>query len=75
MKVWWVVAWENYYPKESLDNVIDTFATEQEAMVFAAKIEQHGHYVSYYYNDVLAEYTQEYDHIEVINVSERLGIE
>ncbi len=75
MKVWWVVAWDNYYPDEGLENVVDTFATEQESMVFAAKIEQHGHYITYEYNDKEIEYKREYENVEVINISDKLGIE
>jgi hypothetical protein len=30
-KVWWVLAWDTYYPSGSLRNVKGTFYTEEEA--------------------------------------------
>lgn len=74
MKIWWVVGWDNYYPEASLDNVIDTFATEQEAIEFAGNIKQHGHYISYEYNSKMISYNRHYEKVEVINVSDKLGI-
>lgn len=56
MKIWWVIAYDGYYPGSSLTNVHSTYKTEEEAKQQASKI-----------ND--------FDYVEVINVSPLLGIE
>lgn len=42
MKIWWVTAWDNYYPDGGLDNVKGTFATESEAQEFAELLRTRG---------------------------------
>jgi len=74
MKVWWVVAWDNYYPREELNNVIATYYTEQMAIAFKNDVKKNGHYIDYEYNGEKVQYTMTYDHVEVINVSDKLGI-
>ena len=74
MKVWWVVAWDNYYPCEELHNVRGTFNSEQEAINFADKIKQFGNDIKYEYKGKLIEFNETYEHVVVINVSDKLGI-
>jgi len=35
MKVFWVVAYDQYYPSGGLGNVLETFATRKEADAYA----------------------------------------
>jgi hypothetical protein len=32
MKIWWVVAWDYYYPSGGLNNMQSTHSTEEEAI-------------------------------------------
>lgn len=75
IKVWWVVAWDNYYPREELGNVIATFYTEEMARAFQNDVKKNGHYIAYDYDGKMIEYTAHYDHVEVIDVSDKLGLE
>lgn len=54
MRLWWVVAWDKYYPSAALGNVIATYATEAEA---------ESHKVSTQNQD-------SYDVVQVINVKD-----
>lgn len=36
LKVWWVLAWDQYYPDSELGNVKSTHVTEEEAKEAAA---------------------------------------
>lgn len=74
IKVWWVVAWNTYYPNEELKNVIATYYTEEMARAFQHDVKQNGHYIAYEYDGKNIEYTMEYDHVEVIDVSDKLGL-
>ena len=74
MKVWWVVAWDNYYPCEELRNVRGTFNTKQEAIDFADKIKQFGNDISYMYDGKEHKFNETYDCVQVIDVSDKLGI-
>jgi hypothetical protein len=74
IKVWWVVAWNTYYPDEELGNVIETFYTEESAISFQQDVKQNGHHITYQYDGKDIEYTMEYDHVEVIDVSDKLGL-
>ena len=74
MKVWWVVAWDNYYPCEELRNVRGTFNSKQEEIDFADKIKQFGNDIKYEYEGKLIEFNETYDCVQVINVSDMLGI-
>ena len=38
MKVWWVLAWEQYYPSSELGNVHSTYATREEAVAVAEQL-------------------------------------
>jgi hypothetical protein len=74
IKVWWVVAWNVYYPGEELDNVIDTFYTEESAIAFQQEVKQNGHYLVFENNGKKLEFNNEYDYVEVIDVSDKLGL-
>jgi hypothetical protein len=39
MKVFWVIAYDRYYPRGGLDDVRETFATRAEADEYAATVE------------------------------------
>lgn len=54
MKIWWVLAWEQYYPNSGLGNVYATFADEYEARQLAADLERDG----------------DHDHVKVVNIQE-----
>jgi len=56
MKVWWVYAWNQYYPSSCLGDLIDTFVTEAEAAVFADDLKDTGNY----------------SYVEVVDISDRL---
>jgi hypothetical protein len=56
MKVWWVYAWNQYYPSSCLGDLIDTFATAAEAEVFADGLKDTGNY----------------SYVEVVDISDRL---
>lgn len=61
MKVWWVLAWDKYYPKCELGDVLSTHLTEEEAEQFIV--------------DFKARLGEDYyDYMEVTNVSSLLGI-
>lgn len=38
MKVWWVLAWDHYYPQGGLENVHSTYATKAEAETAAKSL-------------------------------------
>ena len=38
MKIYWVLAWDSYYPKRALDNVEGRFETYEEACEYANTI-------------------------------------
>jgi hypothetical protein len=59
MKVFWVMAWEQYYPEGALRNVRGTFHTREEAAVLEAKLLS----------------AKDYDHVEVIDVRHLIGVE
>lgn len=42
MKIWWVTAWQNYYPDGGLDNIKGSFSTKEEAEEFAEKLRAEG---------------------------------
>lgn len=59
MKVFWVLAWCQYYPGGKLNNVESTWSTYDEAIQRAEEIksdEYHG-----------------YDFIEIVDISEMIG--
>jgi hypothetical protein len=56
LKVWWVVAWDTYYPSGSLRNVKGTFYTEEGAKAFTEELEAQGRF----------------DNVEIVNVSDYL---
>ena len=56
LKVWWVAAWDTYYPSGSLRNVKDTFYTEEEARRKKKELEDQ----------------EIFDYVEVVNVSDYL---
>ena len=58
LKLWWVVAWDHYYPDSSLGNVKRTFATKAEADEEVKEMERDGRY----------------DRVTVIDISEYLGL-
>lgn len=60
MKVFWLVAWDTYYPSGALRNVQGTYATKEEAMSALRGLQ----------DTVYAR-----DHAEVIDVSEMLGLD
>lgn len=64
MKVWWVLAWEQYYPNGGLGNVVGTFETKEEADQFAASFKY----------DYGSSFEYRPDYVEVENVSEMLGL-
>jgi hypothetical protein len=43
MKVFWVVAYDYYYPQGGLDDVLKTFATREEAELYADGVTGHDH--------------------------------
>lgn len=43
MKVFWVVAYDQYYPDGGLDNVRKTFATRAEAEEYAKTVKDYDH--------------------------------
>jgi hypothetical protein len=53
IKVWWVLAWDTYYPSGSLRNVKGTFYTEEEARKEKEELEAQ----------------ERFDYVEVANVS------
>lgn len=57
-KVWWVLAWYQYYPGGGLNNVHSTHYTEDEANDVAERLRAEGNY----------------DYAEVENISRLLGI-
>jgi hypothetical protein len=57
MKVWWVVAWDDYYPDSALHNVRSTHETKEEANKTA---------------DALRLEAYAPDHVDVINITEML---
>lgn len=57
MKVWWVMAWNTYYPGGGLQNVDSTWETKEEAEAQAAMVRERD-------ND---------DFVEVWNISGMLG--
>jgi hypothetical protein len=59
LKVWWVLAWYDYYPEAGLENVKKTFYTEAEAREYAEFLQSEG-----------AEW--DYDNVEVVNISDYL---
>ena len=65
MKVWWVLAWDKYYPAGALGNVDSCWETEEEAMARAKEMRLEG---------TLNSNNYVYDHIQIEDVSERLGI-
>tara|TARA_R110000868_G_scaffold184041_1_gene425474 strand:- start:251 stop:433 length:183 start_codon:yes stop_codon:yes gene_type:complete len=58
MTVFWVLAWSKYYPYGGLGNVHSQHETLDEALEIAKQLEA----------------TNEYDHVEVEDVSEMLGV-
>jgi hypothetical protein len=58
MKVWWVFAWDKYYPLGELDNLVATFHTQEEAEAYAKYMR--------------ADAYESYDHITVIDVRSML---
>lgn len=43
MKIWWVLAWDTYYPGSALLNVNSTWETEEDAEIAALKIKDEDH--------------------------------
>jgi hypothetical protein len=60
-RVWWVLAWEQYYPKAALENVYETFEDKSEAELCAETLRDPNKY-------------NYYDYVEVVNVSNLLNI-
>jgi hypothetical protein len=58
-KVWWVLAWNDYYPSSGLGNVKKTFSTKSEAREYAERLEAGEGYA-------------DYDNVEIVNVSDYL---
>jgi hypothetical protein len=56
IKVWWVLAWDTYYPSGSLRNVKGTFYTEEEARKEKKELETQ----------------ECFDYVEVVNISDYL---
>ena len=44
------------------------------ARAFQHDVKQNGHHISYQYDGKEIQYTNDYDHVEVIDVSDKLGI-
>ena len=63
MKVWWVLAWQKYYPSEGLLNVESTWETREEAEAQASALRGG--------NPKDLDY---YDYVQVRNISDMLGI-
>lgn len=60
MKVFWVLAWDQYYPGGRLNNVESTWATFEEAQARAKELkEDPGCY---------------YDYVEIEDVSDMIGV-
>lgn len=57
LKVWWVLAWDQYYPKGSLDNVRSTHSSFEEA------------------EGEISALRAAFDNVEIINISDKLGID
>ena len=45
MKVWWVFAYDQYYPSAGLSDVKNTFATEEEAQAYVDELQSTCDYV------------------------------
>ena len=58
-KVWWVLAWYDYYPSAGLGNVKKTFYTETEAREYVEHLEA-------------GEWYEDYDNVKIVNVSDYL---
>jgi hypothetical protein len=56
MNIWWIVAWDHYYPSRKLDNVKGTFSSKQEALDSAT------------YRTCMSDY----DFLEIVNVNDLL---
>lgn len=63
MKVWWVIAWDNYYPDGNLNNVRSTWETKEEAEREQLRLMAG------------SRLTHVPDHVEIVDVSELLGID
>lgn len=62
MKIFWVVAWSNYYPAGGLGNVHSQWATREEAEAAVAEINRDP-------------YSHKcHDHVRVMDVSDMLGM-
>jgi hypothetical protein len=59
MKVWWVLAWSEYYPGGGLHNVDSTWETKEEAEAEA----------------VIVRARENDDYVQVWNISEMLGVD
>jgi hypothetical protein len=60
LKVWWVLAWNDYYPSSGLGNLRETFSTWSEAHDYAGFLRSNDSWSSY-------------DNVEIVNVSDYLG--
>jgi len=56
MKVWWVYAWDQYYPSSCLGDLVHTFATYAEAYVCADGLRDSGNY----------------NYVDIVDISDRL---
>lgn len=65
MKVWWVLAWDHYYPRGGLNNVDSCWETEEEALKRANDLKVNG-------SDDSNDFT--FDYITVENISRRLWL-
>jgi hypothetical protein len=63
MKVFWVLAWEKYYPSRALNNVYSTHETFEEAQLVADALRRREPMANDYF-----------DYVEIEDVSEMLGI-
>lgn len=70
MRVWWVLAWSNYYPDGGLGNVYGTYATEQEAEDVAEELRTRGKPWSEDAED--DDMRIEVDNVEVVNIKDYL---
>lgn len=65
MKIWWVTAWQNYYPDGGLDNIKGSFSTKEEAEEFAKTLRAEG-------MPSPGSFLPRYDFVEVENIAHLL---
>lgn len=63
MKIWWVLAWDNYYPDGSLGNVKSTWGTKEEAIAEEKRLADPSSHGNGWYGA---------DNIDIVNISDML---